>query len=106
QLPWTHNLLILSGTKRAEEREFYLKMALRERWSKRELERQLNGALVERVVLSPANGSPPVTQTQDATGVRSNQTSRLIGPQPLLGLYILRSSSISAPSMYAESCSM
>jgi hypothetical protein len=53
QLPWTPNLLILSGTKRAEEREFYLRMALRERWSKRELERQLNGALFERVVLSP-----------------------------------------------------
>jgi predicted nuclease of restriction endonuclease-like (RecB) superfamily len=62
QLPWTHNLLILSRAKRAEEREFYLRMALRERWSKRELERQLNGALFERVVLSPAKVSPPVTQ--------------------------------------------
>ncbi len=61
QLPWTHNLLILSRSKRAEEREFYLRMALRERWSKRELERQLNGALFERVVLSPAKLSPPVT---------------------------------------------
>ncbi len=62
QLPWTHNLLILSGTKRAEEREFYLRMALRERWSKRELERQINGALFERVVLSPAKVSPPVRE--------------------------------------------
>jgi predicted nuclease of restriction endonuclease-like (RecB) superfamily len=62
QLPWTHNLLILSRSKRAEEREFYLRMALRERWSKRELERQLNGALFERVVLSPAKVSPPVRQ--------------------------------------------
>jgi len=33
QLPWTHNLLILSRSKRVEEREFYLQMALRERWS-------------------------------------------------------------------------
>ena len=62
QLSWTHNLLILSGTKRAEEREFYLRMALRERWSKRELERQLGGALFERVVLSPAKVSPPAAQ--------------------------------------------
>jgi predicted nuclease of restriction endonuclease-like (RecB) superfamily len=62
QLPWTHNLLILSRAKRAEEREFYLRMALRERWSKRELERQLAGALFERVVLSPAKVSPPATQ--------------------------------------------
>jgi predicted nuclease of restriction endonuclease-like (RecB) superfamily len=70
QLPWTHNLLILSGTKRAEEREFYLRMALQERWSKRELERQINGALFERVVLSPAKVSPPVTQLHpDAAAV-------------------------------------
>jgi len=62
QLPWTHNLLILSRSKRAEEREFYLRMTLQERWSKRELERQLNGALFERVVLSPAKVSPPVRQ--------------------------------------------
>ncbi|MGH7137103.1 MAG: DUF1016 N-terminal domain-containing protein, partial [Pirellulales bacterium] len=62
QLPWTHNLLILSRSKRPEEREFYLRLALRERWTKRELERQLNGALFERVVLSPAKMSPPVTQ--------------------------------------------
>ncbi len=61
QLPWTHNLLILSRSKRPEEREFYLRMALRERWSKRELERQLNGALFERVVLSPPKLSPAVT---------------------------------------------
>jgi predicted nuclease of restriction endonuclease-like (RecB) superfamily len=62
QLPWTHNLLIMSGAKRTEEREFYLQMALRQRWSKRELERQLQGALFERVVLSPAKVSPPVRQ--------------------------------------------
>ena len=52
QLPWTHNLLILSRSKLPEEREFYLQLALRERWSKRELERQLNGALFERTILS------------------------------------------------------
>jgi predicted nuclease of restriction endonuclease-like (RecB) superfamily len=70
QLPWTHNLLILSRAKRAEEREFYLRMALRERWSKRELERQLDGALFERVVLSPAKVSPPVRQLHpDASSV-------------------------------------
>jgi predicted nuclease of restriction endonuclease-like (RecB) superfamily len=62
QLPWTHNLLILSHSKRPEEREFYLKMAVRERWSTRDLERQLDGALFERVVLSPAKVSPPLTQ--------------------------------------------
>ena len=70
QLPWTHNLLILSRCKRTEEREFYLRLALRERWGKRELERQLAGALFERTVLSPPSVSPAVTQLYpDATSI-------------------------------------
>ncbi len=66
QLPWTHNLLILSQSKRAEEREFYLRMAIRERWSKRELERQFSAALFERAVLNPPKVSPLVRQMHAA----------------------------------------
>ncbi len=62
QLPWTHNLLILGKSKRAEEREFYLRMATSEKWSSRELERQINGALFERVVISPTKVSAPLRQ--------------------------------------------
>jgi predicted nuclease of restriction endonuclease-like (RecB) superfamily len=62
QLPWTHNLIILSRSHRAEEREFYLKMAAQEKWSKRELERQYDAALFERIVLTPTKVSPLVTQ--------------------------------------------
>lgn len=62
ELSWTHNLLILSRCKREEEREFYLRVCNREKWGKRELERQLAGALFERTVLSPAKLSPAVTE--------------------------------------------
>lgn len=62
QLPWTHHLIILSQSKRDEERDFYLRTAIREKWSKRELERQFKAALFERAVLSPAKVSPLVTQ--------------------------------------------
>jgi predicted nuclease of restriction endonuclease-like (RecB) superfamily len=62
ELSWTHNLLIMSRCKHEEEREFYLRLCHREKWGKRELERQLNGALFERVVLSPVKLSPPVTE--------------------------------------------
>jgi predicted nuclease of restriction endonuclease-like (RecB) superfamily len=62
QLPWTHNLIILSQCKVSAEREFYLSMAAREQWGKRELERQLRGALFERVVLNPTKVSPAVRQ--------------------------------------------
>lgn len=62
QLPWTHNLIILNQSKRPEEREFYLRLAIREKWSSRELERQLKTALFERAVLNPLKMSPLVTQ--------------------------------------------
>jgi len=61
ELPWSHNMEILSRSKLDEEREFYLRMASRERWSFRDLQRQLNGALFERVILSPAKLSTPLT---------------------------------------------
>jgi len=63
QLPWSHHLIILGQSKRPEEREFYVRLAIRERWSKRELERQFKAALFERTVLSPPKVSPLVRQT-------------------------------------------
>jgi len=61
---------ILSHAKREEEQEFYLRMSVQERWSFRQLERQLSGALFERVVLSPAKLSPPVREIHpDAASV-------------------------------------
>ncbi|HSS49116.1 MAG TPA: PDDEXK nuclease domain-containing protein [Thermoanaerobaculia bacterium] len=62
QLPWTHHLMILSHSKRAEEREFYIRLAAREKWSSRELERQLAGALFERAVLNPPKVSAALRQ--------------------------------------------
>ncbi len=62
ELSWSHNLAIMARAKRDEEREFYLKMAVQERWSFRQLERQLSGALFERVVLSPVKLAPPVRE--------------------------------------------
>ena len=66
QLPWTHNIIILNQSKRPEEREFYLRLAIRERWSKRELERQFKTALFERTVLNPVKVTPLVTQIHPA----------------------------------------
>jgi predicted nuclease of restriction endonuclease-like (RecB) superfamily len=62
QIPWSHNLLILSRCKRPEEREFYLRLAHRDRWSRRDLERQLAGAMFERAVLNPPKVSTLLRQ--------------------------------------------
>jgi predicted nuclease of restriction endonuclease-like (RecB) superfamily len=66
QLPWSHNLLILSRCKRAEEREFYLRLAQRDSWSRRDLERQLAGALFERAVLNPPKVSTALRELHPA----------------------------------------
>jgi predicted nuclease of restriction endonuclease-like (RecB) superfamily len=50
----------MSRCKRDEEREYYPLLCRREKWDKRERQRQLNGALFERAALSPAQLSPPV----------------------------------------------
>jgi predicted nuclease of restriction endonuclease-like (RecB) superfamily len=70
QLPWTHNLIILGQSRRPEEREFYLRMAVQEKWSKRQLERQFDLALFERSVLSPVKVSPAATELHpEATSI-------------------------------------
>jgi predicted nuclease of restriction endonuclease-like (RecB) superfamily len=66
QIPWTHNLVIFSQSKLPEEREFYLQMAVQEKWSKRELERQFKAALFERSVTQPAKVSAALRQTHPA----------------------------------------
>jgi predicted nuclease of restriction endonuclease-like (RecB) superfamily len=62
ELSWTNNLMILGKCKRDEEREFYLRLAAAQRWTSRELERQINNALLERTVLSPAKLSAPLRE--------------------------------------------
>lgn len=70
QLPWTHNLIILGQSKRAEEREFYLRTAIQEKWSSRELERQFKAALFERTIVEPAKVSMTLRQASpEALGV-------------------------------------
>lgn len=66
EIPWSSNLLILSQSKSTEEREFYLQATIKEKWSKRELERQLKGALFERVALGGPIVSPAVAQIHPA----------------------------------------
>jgi predicted nuclease of restriction endonuclease-like (RecB) superfamily len=63
QLPWTHNLIILSQSKRSDEREFYLRMTIKEGWSKRELERQFKAALFERSVLNPPQATAALAKS-------------------------------------------
>jgi predicted nuclease of restriction endonuclease-like (RecB) superfamily len=50
EITWTNNLLILSAAKNEDEREFYIQLSIKERYSKRELERQIKSSIKEGFV--------------------------------------------------------
>lgn len=64
ELPWSSNLHILTRSKRPEEREFYLRMATQQRWSVREVARQIDAAMFERAVLSPPKVSTALRESR------------------------------------------
>ena len=63
QLKWTHHLMILGRCKRPEEREFYIRMSIRERWTSRDLDRQFKASLFARAVLSPPKVAAALRQS-------------------------------------------
>lgn len=50
EIPWTHNTIIFSRCKSAEEQEFYLQLMIKDKYSSRELERQIDASLFERTI--------------------------------------------------------
>ena len=67
QTSWTNNLIILSRAKSIEEKEFYLRLCSTERYSKRELERQIDSALFERTMLDSPKLSPVLREMAPAS---------------------------------------
>jgi predicted nuclease of restriction endonuclease-like (RecB) superfamily len=63
-LPWSAHLHILSRAKRAEQREFYLRIAAQHRWKVREVARQIDSGLFERAVLNPPKLSTALREMQ------------------------------------------
>jgi predicted nuclease of restriction endonuclease-like (RecB) superfamily len=52
QISWSHHLEILSATKNQEERDYYLKLTLKERLNVHNLRRQLKSAHFERSIIA------------------------------------------------------
>ncbi|MGB3779239.1 MAG: PDDEXK nuclease domain-containing protein [Tunicatimonas sp.] len=63
EISWTNNLIILSRAKTMEEKEFYLRLCLQERYSSREMERQINSGVFERVMIGNQKLPPAVKET-------------------------------------------
>ena len=58
QISWTNHLLIMSGSKSAEERRFYIELCIKDNYSKRDLERQIDSAYYQRYMLSAKKPLP------------------------------------------------
>ncbi|MDQ6610481.1 MAG: PDDEXK nuclease domain-containing protein, partial [Bacteroidota bacterium] len=62
KLSWTNHLLIFSRCKTEEEREFYIRITIKERYTKRELDRQISSGLFERTMLGNHQLSPTLKE--------------------------------------------
>jgi predicted nuclease of restriction endonuclease-like (RecB) superfamily len=69
QLSWTHHSILISRCKTEAERLFYLELAATERYSTRELDRQINSGIFER------------TRLADTKLLQTNH------PKPLAGIF-------------------
>lgn len=68
QLSWSNHLKIMSACKTMDERIFYMNMCIKERLSKRELERQIDSGYYERYMLSQNPQSLTLETAKKATG--------------------------------------
>ena len=75
QISWTNHLLIMSGCKTDEEREFYIRLCIKENYSKRQLERQLDSGYYERYILSKETLLP--------------ESVKKLGENPFLDSYVM-----------------
>lgn len=86
QISWTNHLAIMSKAKTPEERQFYISLCVKEHYSSRELERQMNSGYYERYMLSKEKILP-----EPIKGIKDN---------PFLDSYIIEF--LDLPEAYKE----
>lgn len=72
EISWTNNVLIMMAAKTDEEREFYLLLSAKHKYSKRELERQIDSALFERTMLSDIANKLITERSEGLTALRDS----------------------------------
>ncbi|MCB4791833.1 MAG: PDDEXK nuclease domain-containing protein [Elusimicrobia bacterium] len=81
QINWTNNLLIISKSDTSQERDFYINMCIKERWSSPELERQMNNHLFEKWSCSGKNNRiiPHSGETEPSSHFRDEYNLAFLG---------------------------
>ena len=86
QISWTNHLAIMSKAKTIEERHFYITLCIKESYSSRELERQMESAYYERYMLSKEKVLP-----EPIRGLKEN---------PFMDTYVIEF--LNMPKVYKE----
>ena len=68
ELPWSAHLHVLTRSKYPEEREFYLRTATEQRWSVREVARQMDNQLFARTITEPVKMAKALQEAQPQAG--------------------------------------
>lgn len=93
QISWTHNVMILGATNSIEEKEFYIKMCIKNNYSKRELDRQIASGYFHRYMLSNGKANQSLVK---ATGEEDYPNTRI------LDMYSLEF--LDLPNQFSEAC--
>ncbi len=72
EITWSNNLLIMAGTKTDEAREFYLKLCIKNNFSKRELDRQIDSMLFERTMISNKKNALLISQNPSISSLKDS----------------------------------
>lgn len=75
QLSWSNNVIILSSTHSMEEKEFYIRMCIKNNYSARELNRQIESGYFHRYMLSDGKANQSLTK---ATGEEDYPNTRIL----------------------------
>ena len=74
EISWTNNLLVMARAKTEQAQEFYLLLAAKNRYSKRELERQMDSMLFERTMISDEKNKLFIARNPGLSSLRDSYT--------------------------------
>ena len=70
EIAWSNNLAIMSGCKTDAAKEFYIRLCIENRYTRRELERQIGSMLYERTMLSHEKHKDLITHNRSLAALR------------------------------------
>ena len=72
EISWSNNLLIMTGCKTDESKEFYMRLCIQNGYAKRDLERQIDSMLYERTMLSQAKNKELIERHPAVSALRDS----------------------------------